>query len=93
VTNTIALVLGFLIVGAIAADVIFYGSENLLFVLRKMFDHVSRMRSMAGHRRFKFKAGRSSALRRRSHHHFRKIVSVLNSLGPSVDSDVYLPKF
>jgi len=48
---------------------------------------------MAGHRRFKFKAGRSSALRRRSHHHFRKIVSVLNSLGPSVDSDVYLPKF
>lgn len=37
-TNTIALVLGFLIVGAIAADVIFYGSENLLFVLRKMFD-------------------------------------------------------
>lgn len=39
-TNTIALVLGALILGAVAIDVTVYGSENLLFLARKLDEFI-----------------------------------------------------
>jgi len=37
-TNPIALVLGLLLVGAIVADVMFYGTEHIVFLAKKMAD-------------------------------------------------------
>ncbi len=37
-TNRIALVLGFLIVGAIMMDYFFYGTEHVLFLAKKLAD-------------------------------------------------------
>lgn len=37
-TNTIALILGLLILGGIAVDVLIYGNEHMLFLGRKFFD-------------------------------------------------------
>ena len=37
-TNTIAVVLGVLILGALAVDVMLYGTEHLLFLSRKFAD-------------------------------------------------------
>lgn len=37
-TNTIAIILGLIIVGSLTADYIMYGSEHLLFLAKKMFD-------------------------------------------------------
>ena len=36
-TNPIAMVLGFLIVAAIAADMLVYGDEHMIFLGKKMF--------------------------------------------------------
>jgi hypothetical protein len=35
-TNRIALVLGFLIVGAIIVDYVYYGTEHIVFLAKKM---------------------------------------------------------
>ena len=37
-TNSIAIVLALLIVGAIATDVVFYGTEHLIFLGKKFAD-------------------------------------------------------
>ena len=37
-TNSIAIVLGVLILGGIAVDVMLYGTEHLLFLARKLAD-------------------------------------------------------
>lgn len=37
-TNTIALILGLLILCGIAVDVLMFGNEHLLFLSRKFFD-------------------------------------------------------
>lgn len=39
-TNTIAVVLGVLILGAMAIDVMLYGNEHLLFLSRKFADFI-----------------------------------------------------
>jgi hypothetical protein len=38
VTNTIAFVLGLLILGAIAVDITVYGTQHLIYLSKKMFD-------------------------------------------------------
>lgn len=42
-TNSIAFVLGLLIVGALAVDVWMYGSEHLIFLSKKLFDLIEWM--------------------------------------------------
>jgi uncharacterized membrane protein len=37
-TNRIALVLGLMIIGAIVVDVMYYGTEHLVFLAKKMAD-------------------------------------------------------
>ena len=37
-TNCIALVLGLMIIGAIVVDVMYYGTEHLVFLAKKMAD-------------------------------------------------------
>ncbi|WP_168798006.1 hypothetical protein [Pacificoceanicola onchidii] len=37
-TNRLAVILGLIIVGAVAADYAVYGNEHLLFLARKFFD-------------------------------------------------------
>jgi len=37
-TNKIALMLGLLIVGAIVVDVMYYGTEHIVFLAKKMAD-------------------------------------------------------
>ncbi|WP_425102013.1 hypothetical protein [Tropicibacter sp. S64] len=37
-TNTLAIVLGALILGGLGVDYLMYGSEHLLFLAKKMFD-------------------------------------------------------
>ena len=39
-TNTIAVVLGVLILGALTIDVMFYGTEHLLFLGQKFADFI-----------------------------------------------------
>lgn len=38
VTNTIAIVLGLLLIGGITADVMYYGNEHMIFLGKKMFE-------------------------------------------------------
>ena len=42
-TNTIAIVLGLMIVGALGVDYLIYGSEHLIFLGKKMFDLIEWM--------------------------------------------------
>ncbi len=42
-TNSIALVLGLLIAGAIAADVVLFGSDNLIFLAKKLLQLIEWM--------------------------------------------------
>ncbi|QBF32228.1 hypothetical protein [Thalassococcus sp. S3] len=42
-TNTIALVLGVLIVGALTADVMLYGSDHIVFLGKKLFELIEWM--------------------------------------------------
>lgn len=37
-TNTLALILAFAVIGAVATDVVVYDSENLLFLGKKMME-------------------------------------------------------
>ncbi len=39
-TNTLAIVLGILILGALTVDVMLYGTEHLLFLSRKFADFI-----------------------------------------------------